>query len=298
MTNGVNEASQNFHHNNVTSSDEEYLSDYVQKHTVPLPHLAHEADNLDGDTQSIKSNGTDGDWQENWLFKKKNTTNNSISTSPIAMLVPSPTEDVKTLIGDKNADEISDLSEAGSAIDSESENGDGLDDDEINRANLDIPYILVESKTIIGGKNEVESFEESSISVNELLQPGSLVSVQSLTTNSPVILEAKNNLILLDIEDERTGKLGVDDNQNEIKSIAYDTIDEIIYKAQKSVSSLQTDGSGVETVDLLGLLLAENYEKPATTVDNKLNPENNNNVVHLDNTIECKLEEAPVPAPR
>lgn len=109
------------------TSDEEYLSDYIQNHRVPLPHLSAEDSgaerNLNDEFTSIASNGTaESDWQENWLFKKSSLNSQEALTNPIAhigMLVPSPTEDVKAQIGDQTTDEISDLSEAGSDVESE-----------------------------------------------------------------------------------------------------------------------------------------------------------------------------------
>lgn len=125
--------------------NESYLSDYIKKHKVPLPDISGESELNDDDRDSLTSSGTDGTWDENWLFKKKVLKNDATS---IAMLVPSPTEDVKALIGDMNADEVSDLSEAGS------------DDEDEQPASLDIPNILVQNKTIIGGKNEFAQYKE------------------------------------------------------------------------------------------------------------------------------------------
>lgn len=173
----------------VGSDEEAYLSDYIQKHKVPLPGIeALDSDSFDEDYQSINSNDTEGNWQENWLFKKRKLKNETAAA--IGMLVPSPMEDVKALIGDKTTDEVSDLSEAGS----------DLDDDEnepVNgRRSADLPHALIESKTIIGGKNEFGSFNEVK-TIDELLQPDSLVSTQSFDNQSPVIMEAKNDLILM-----------------------------------------------------------------------------------------------------
>lgn len=173
----------------VGSDEEAYLSDYIQKHKVPLPGIdAHDSDSCDEDYQSVNSNDTEGNWQENWLFKKRKLKNETAAA--IGMLVPSPMEDVKALIGDKTTDEVSDLSEAGS----------DLDDDEnqpVNgRKSADLPHALVESKTIIGGKNEFGSFNEVK-TIDELLQPDSLVSIQSIDNQSPLIMEAKNDMILM-----------------------------------------------------------------------------------------------------
>lgn len=117
------------------------------------------------------------------------------------MLVPSPAIEVKTLIGDKNADEISDLSEAGSDLD------DPSDIEDNNNKSIDLPHVLVENKTIIGGKNEMSSLEQTEASLIDLLEPGSLVSEQSLTGQSPVISEAKNNLLFMNESAAKSEKM-------------------------------------------------------------------------------------------
>ena len=51
-------------------------------------------------------------WEENWLFQKKRV---QTQADPVAMLVPNPSADYKALIGDKDAEDTSDLSECSSA---------------------------------------------------------------------------------------------------------------------------------------------------------------------------------------
>lgn len=171
-----------------------------------------DSDSFDEDIESINSNDTEGNWQENWLFKKRKLKNETAAA--IGMLVPSPMEDVKALIGDKTTDEVSDLSEAGS----------DLDDDEMEpvngRRSADIPHSLVESKTIIGGKNEFGSFDEAK-TIEQLLQPDSLVSTQSIENQSPVIMEAKNDLILMSECDRKPVILHVQEKtiQNNTKTV-------------------------------------------------------------------------------
>lgn len=183
---------------------------------MPLPGIdAHDSDSVDEDFQSVNSNDTDGNWQENWLFKKRKLKNETAAV--IGMLVPSPMEDVKALIGDKTTDEVSDLSEAGSDLDDE--------ENEPVNGSADLPHALIESKTIIGGKNEFGSFNEVK-TIDELLQPDSLVSTQSIDNQSPVIMEAKNDLILMSDSDskpivlharEKTAQSSKIESNNDIK---------------------------------------------------------------------------------
>lgn len=51
-------------------------------------------------------------WEENWLFQKKRV---QAQPDSVAMLVPNPSADCKALIGDKDAEDTSDLSECSSA---------------------------------------------------------------------------------------------------------------------------------------------------------------------------------------
>lgn len=175
---------------------------------MPLPGIdTRDSDSYDEDYQSVNSNDTEGNWQENWLFKKRKVKNEL--KNEIGMLVPSPMEEVKALIGDKTTDEVSDLSEAGSDID---------DDDEHRptngRRSADLPHALVESKTIIGGKNDFGSFDDVK-TIDELLQPDSLVSTLSIDIQSPVIMEAKNDLILMNDDDRKPVVLHVQEKINQ-----------------------------------------------------------------------------------
>ncbi|XP_052565229.1 uncharacterized protein LOC120430981 isoform X4 [Culex pipiens pallens] len=151
----------------LSESDESYLSDYIQRHTVPLPDLSDTNGSGSGpedDLVSLKSNITEGtSWEENWLFRKRQL---KTTESAIAMLVPSPTEDVKALIGDQIVDDVSDLSEA-----------DGEDyDSDINN-------------------NESGDTNVTQTTLDDAIQD-SLISINSIPSNEPTLSEAKNSLLL------------------------------------------------------------------------------------------------------
>lgn len=120
-----------------------------------MPDLSADSETNDDDIQSSLSNGTDGTWEDNWLFKSRKF--KSETTNSIAMLVPQPTEDVKALIGDNPADEESDLSDAEVDDDGGEDNepSSSSDDDEENLNSADIPNVLTQNKTIIGGKHSL-----------------------------------------------------------------------------------------------------------------------------------------------
>ncbi|XP_035910466.1 uncharacterized protein LOC118511464 isoform X2 [Anopheles stephensi] len=176
----------------LSDTDESYLSDYIQRHKVPLPDLSDTTGSGSGaeddDLQSLKSNATDGTWEENWLFRKRQL---KTTESSIAMLVPSPTEEVKALIGDKNADEISDLSEAGS--DCEGYESDG----NVNAgAAVPKPALVAASSSIKDTSEGISSSSKIRDSLEEHLAPDSLVSINSLPVNEEALSEATNSQLL------------------------------------------------------------------------------------------------------
>uniref|UniRef100_A0A182YJ88 Uncharacterized protein n=1 Tax=Anopheles stephensi TaxID=30069 RepID=A0A182YJ88_ANOST len=176
----------------LSDTDESYLSDYIQRHKVPLPDLSDTTGSGSGaeddDLQSLKSNATDGTWEENWLFRKRQL---KTTESSIAMLVPSPTEEVKALIGDKNADEISDLSEAGS--DCEGYESDG----NVNAgAAVPKPALVAASSSSKDTSEGISSSSKIRDSLEEHLAPDSLVSINSLPVNEEALSEATNSQLL------------------------------------------------------------------------------------------------------
>nr|CAD7403359.1 unnamed protein product [Timema poppensis] len=108
-----------------------YLSglNFIQRHRVPFPELG--MDIIDGAGYESNESGEDDEaegkvspkptdlytpiesWEENWLFQKRRLKSNSGANQsvPVPMLVPNPSEDYRALIGDRDAEEISDLSE-------------------------------------------------------------------------------------------------------------------------------------------------------------------------------------------
>ncbi|XP_076165907.1 uncharacterized protein LOC143145939 isoform X2 [Ptiloglossa arizonensis] len=93
-------------------------------HRVPFPELG--MDIIDPSQESSEDSQEEPDtptthiglvspiesWEENWLFQKKRVQSQA---DPVAMLVPNPSAGFKALIGDKDAEDTSDLSECSSA---------------------------------------------------------------------------------------------------------------------------------------------------------------------------------------
>ncbi|KOX80779.1 hypothetical protein WN51_03841 [Melipona quadrifasciata] len=108
------------------ASDEDHRENDVlpikNAHRVPFPELG--MDIIDPSQESDSQDEPDTprthiglvspieSWEENWLFQKKRV---QTQADPVAMLVPNPSADFKALIGDKDAEDTSDLSECSSA---------------------------------------------------------------------------------------------------------------------------------------------------------------------------------------
>ena len=159
---------------------------------MPLPDLSTDSANDDAEIQSINSkssNGTDATWEDNWLFKKRKL---KTEGQQIAMLVPSPTEEMKALIGDTNADETSDLSE----------NSDIEADENPKRSKTFTNTVLITNV----GRTSLEK-NVTTVQVNMTPSPDnqSLQSMQSLTSNQSggLMTEAKNTLLLMNNQEEQ-----------------------------------------------------------------------------------------------
>lgn len=121
----------------------------------------------------------DGTWEDNWLFKKKrNTLQTSGAPSSIGMLVPAPKENVRAQIGDRTADEVSDLSEIGS--DAEETSLDMLPCNDLNDRLL--------SKHLIGGQN-------TKLVLDELVDRTSLISNTLPEEHEPAFTETTNTFV-------------------------------------------------------------------------------------------------------
>ncbi|XP_013149508.1 PREDICTED: uncharacterized protein LOC106111875 isoform X3 [Papilio polytes] len=127
---------------------------------VPFPEFGGDIvhnDNEDHDFDEISSSdiqAVDGSWEENWLFQKKKI--KTIQSVPVPMLVPNSNADYRALIGDRDAEDTTDLSD--NASDAEEQATD---------YKSDVKKVL-DSKHIIGGKAKVpevhtDDFEADSL---------------------------------------------------------------------------------------------------------------------------------------
>ncbi|XP_044317152.1 general transcriptional corepressor trfA isoform X8 [Drosophila rhopaloa] len=156
---------------------ESVLSDYIAAHMVPLPDFSASVTESEDDIGSISSGVIgEGNWEDNWLFKKKRS---SATPSSTGMLVPAPKENVRAQIGDKTTDEVSDLSEMGSDIEESS-----LD---LLRCN-DLNDRLL-SKHLIGGQN-------TKMVLDELVDRTSLTSHTLLEEHESAFTETTNEFVV------------------------------------------------------------------------------------------------------
>ncbi|CAH2102986.1 unnamed protein product [Euphydryas editha] len=127
---------------------------------VPFPEfggdIVHTSDNEFRDFDEISGSdiqAVDGSWEENWLFQKKKIKN--IQSAPVPMLVPNSNTQYRALIGDRDADDTTDLSDNGS------------DNEEELEYTSDVKKVL-NSKHVIGGKPKLEEildFEPDSLMI-------------------------------------------------------------------------------------------------------------------------------------
>lgn len=114
------------------------------------------SDNDDRDFDEVSGSEIqpiDGTWEENWLFQKKKI--KSMQSVPVPMLVPNSNAEFKAMIGDRDADDTTDLS------DNASETEEEID------YKSDIKRVL-DSKHVIGGApmiDETLDFEPDSLTI-------------------------------------------------------------------------------------------------------------------------------------
>ncbi|KAG6445929.1 hypothetical protein O3G_MSEX004187 [Manduca sexta] len=117
---------------------------------VPFPEfggdIVHQSvtENEDRDFDEVSGSdlqAVDGTWEENWLFQKKKI--KTVQSVPVPMLVPNSNTEYRALIGDRDADDTTDLSDNASDADEEAE------------YKSDIKRVL-DSKHIIGGKTKID----------------------------------------------------------------------------------------------------------------------------------------------
>ncbi|XP_046973276.1 uncharacterized protein LOC124539862 isoform X2 [Vanessa cardui] len=118
---------------------------------VPFPEyggdIVHTSDNELRDFDEVSGSdiqAVDGTWEENWLFQKKKIKN--IQSAPVPMLVPNSNTQYRALIGDRDAEDTTDLSD------------NGTDNEEELEYTSDIKKVL-NSKHVIGGKPKVDEFD-------------------------------------------------------------------------------------------------------------------------------------------
>jgi hypothetical protein len=205
------------------------------------------------DIQSVSSsNGTDATWEDNWLFKKRKLKTENQS---IAMLVPSPTEEIKALIGDKNADETSDLSE----------NSD--DDDERDETDK-----KTYTNSLLIDPKEIASITLSPSPSNSLKSMQSLTSLD--TSNPTVITEAKNSHLLQEAEPNQTINFVL---SGPVMVVSHEAIPELSVTVAKPTDEEEEFDSMVSPTQV-----REHKKSIDEQFEKLLIDDNNNNSVELD----------------
>ncbi|KAL5287128.1 hypothetical protein ACFFRR_008206 [Megaselia abdita] len=143
---------------------------YLKDHTIALPELESDEYPASGEEDEIEEE-FDSLNSDNWLLRKKKFGHDVPS---VGMLVPAPKEDIRALIGDKTADEISDLSDNESS------------EDDFNNDELVFSNHRIQSDSLISGKHTAGL-------IDHLIDGSSLISVTSLNEGDPELVDIKNN---------------------------------------------------------------------------------------------------------
>lgn len=162
----------------IRQSIEENISNSDDSEEDPEPLYVRTTSSLFGGDDSL-------DFEDNWTLQKRKYASSS-SPVPVPMLVPNPTTEAKVFIGEKEAENTSDLSDVAS------------DYDEIE-VNPTINSILVDSKTVIGGKNllcfDDASFGKEEKAVVNGYEKGSFktngIDSQKETTDNGIVLSGE-----------------------------------------------------------------------------------------------------------
>lgn len=69
-------------------------------------------------TASVEQLNPVDSWEENWLFQRRKlkTGMGTCQPVPVPMLVPNPSSDFRAMIGDVDADDMSDLSDCSDSV--------------------------------------------------------------------------------------------------------------------------------------------------------------------------------------
>lgn len=160
--------------------------------------LFYFTDNTDREFDEVSCSdiqAVDGTWEENWLFQKKKI--KTLQSVPVPMLVPNSNTEYRVLIGDRDADDTTDLSDNAS------------DGDEEAEYKSDVKRVL-DSRYVIGGKPKIENllvYEPDSLTIhqNDIKKDETVEAVNNEITekieNNFDSLENENESVLvLDIE--------------------------------------------------------------------------------------------------
>ncbi|XP_055374484.1 extracellular matrix-binding protein ebh-like [Condylostylus longicornis] len=266
---------QDINHNNLASHlyanvlNENFdLESAISESRASFRNIQSDNDSFE-DYASVAS-GADSTWEENWLFKKRKLLTHP--TAPIGMLVPAPKEDIKAMIGDKSADEISDFSE-------------NEESDETNANNNDSgpENYRMQNKVVIGGQNVVGLFDD-------LMEQTSFISqTSSVTDNVVPYIETKNDYV-----DYKYG-LNVTENSNldlnctgiTLKTEAVNTVIGVnIGKNDDEINEQKTENN--DNAECMNLIKSE-INPQATDTDPK-EAESNENVDSNSNTDDLTME--------
>lgn len=155
----------------------------IKQLVLYIIHCIFFPDNEDREFDEVSGSdiqAVDGSWEENWLFQKKKI--KTIQSVPVPMLVPNSNTEYRVLIGDRDADDTTDLSDNASDVEEDSQ------------YKSDIKRVL-DSKHVIGGKptlvDDGMDFEPDSLTI--LDEADDFEKVDDFEYKDPKVVDAINS---------------------------------------------------------------------------------------------------------
>ncbi|CAK1601584.1 unnamed protein product [Parnassius mnemosyne] len=229
---------------------------------VPFPEFGGDIvhhDNEDRDFDEISSSdiqAVDGSWEENWLFQKKKI--KTIQSVPVPMLVPNSNTEYRALIGDRDAEDTSDLSD--NASDAE---------DQPSEYKSDIKRVL-DSKHEIGGKPKIDD-----ILVDDY-EPDSLMTIDGSDEFEKLYNESKESKEIVDA-------INADVDNNECEKKIANNNEDINEERKDSILILGIDSGPPPKAEFN---LNEEIHR------NVFNGYKNENFIHLDTSSQTMAEDS------
>ncbi|XP_044750176.1 uncharacterized protein LOC123310669 isoform X2 [Coccinella septempunctata] len=162
---------------------------YVDKVSLTIKQRIEEVSSSDSEREDerldeaeyFRSNSAFSNEEPNWFLQKRQFRGGTSSPVPVPMLVPDPTTEAKVLIGDREVEDTSDLSDVPSDFEHDPADQVSL---------MDVKNHLIETKCLIGGKNPLVDLSVARLSDDEVSADSGVKECKDLDEADPEALTA------------------------------------------------------------------------------------------------------------